>query len=401
MSLTPVKNNPPSLNSVLQSNPGDRVSASKGEVAPIVAVLSRQMPLPQAQQLAGQTVLAQVVKGGADGEAVLEYAGNNIPVKLPPGKMLTAGELITVNFALNEKKESGNTRETGSTRKTTDIRNLLVGESPEDNPDADSPSFVDKLSSSARLIGFLDRVTDRTTPLPANTLRSVEQLVETARNLRDGQTRDPANSAAQSNTAVSKADLGTLTRDISGPLAKQVSSAIENSGLFYESHLKEWANGQRTKEQLALEPQAKFDAQQVISEKNIDPNALNQSVRMVTTQLATLDQNRIALALNGLLERPVQVEIQPDDSPPERDDPAQAEGVRPWVARLKLDMAHLGELEVRVRMLGSRCDVSMKADPASKQALDAHWREFQDALNLKGLTLEHGQIMSRSNEAST
>lgn len=393
MSLTPVKNSPPSLNSVLQSNPGDRVSASKGEVAPIVAVLSRQMPLPQAQQLAGQTVLAQVVKGGPDGEAVLEYGGTEIPVKLPPGKMLTAGELITVNFALGEKRESGNTRETGATRKTTDIRNLLVSDGEQDNADADSPSFVDKLSSSARLIGFLDRVTDRTTTLPANTLRSVSQLIETARNLREGITPNEPNTSSK---ALSKTDLGTLARDISGPLAKQVSSAIENSGLFYESHLKEWANGQRTKEQLALEPQSKFDAQQVISEKSIDPAALNQAVKMVTTQLATLDQNRIALALSGLLERPVQVEIQPDDKPPEKDEPSAAEGVRPWIAKLKLDMAQLGELEVRVRMLGSRCDVSMKADPASKQALDAHWREFQDALNLKGLTLEHGQIVGRN-----
>ncbi|HEX4880703.1 MAG TPA: hypothetical protein VFV39_12715, partial [Limnobacter sp.] len=64
MALTPVKPSSPNINSVLQSNPGDKVSSGKGEIAPVVAVLSRQLPLPQAQQLAGQTAMVRVLKSG-------------------------------------------------------------------------------------------------------------------------------------------------------------------------------------------------------------------------------------------------------------------------------------------------------------------------------------------------
>ncbi len=103
MALTPVKSAPPNVNSVLQSNPGDRVSSGKGEIAPVVAILTRQLPLPQAQQLAGQTALVRVVKGGPGNEAELEFAGQNIQVKLPPGRQLTAGEMVTVAFALSGK----------------------------------------------------------------------------------------------------------------------------------------------------------------------------------------------------------------------------------------------------------------------------------------------------------
>lgn len=79
MALTPLKgNSPSSLNNVLNSNPGDRVSTDKSNIAPIVAVMSRQMPLPQAQQLAGQTALVRVLKSGPGAEAELDVGGQSV-----------------------------------------------------------------------------------------------------------------------------------------------------------------------------------------------------------------------------------------------------------------------------------------------------------------------------------
>ncbi|NJM33202.1 MAG: hypothetical protein HC848_10610 [Limnobacter sp.] len=66
---------------------------------------------------------------------------------------------------------------------------------------------------------------------------------------------------------IGKLNLQIPIRQMTGLLAQQVSSAVENSGLFYESHLQQWANGQRSKNQLSMEPQARFGAEQVISEK--------------------------------------------------------------------------------------------------------------------------------------
>jgi len=415
MALTPLKSAPPSLNSVLQSNPGDRVSSGKGDIAPVVAILTRALPLPQAQQLAGQTALVRVIKGGPGNQAELEYAGRNIQVKLPPGRMLTAGEMVTVSFALAEKGNDLSAGGAGSAKKTADTRNLLttLPGLGEENEGQDSPSFVDRLSGSARLIGFLERLSQGSGPKVSTTvMTSLKQLNEQLQT-QGGATLPNAllegeASVQASSSSANKADVRALLQQnaaiaatsaqssgLSGALAKQVSSAVENSGLFYESHLQQWVNGQRSSDQIAQEPQARFGLDQIISEKGMNPAAVDQSVKLVSAQLATLDNNRISLALGGLLGQPVQIDIEPEhpegDSQPQQE---AEEGQRPWVARLKLDMAHLGELHVRVRMIGSQCDVQISGPAESKKAVDPHWQQFRQAMDDHGLKLVHGQFMT-------
>ncbi|WP_421831369.1 flagellar hook-length control protein FliK [Limnobacter sp.] len=409
MTLTPVKSAPPNVNSVLQSNPGDRVSSGKGEIAPVVAILTRQLPLPQAQQLAGQTALVRVVKGGPGNEAELEFAGQNIQVKLPPGRQLTAGEMVTVAFALSGKGDDLSAGGTSGGKKIADARNLLttLPTSTDDGEAQDSPSFVDRLSGTARLIGLLERLGQGSpTQVSTSVMTSLKQLstqfqaqaaLPGALLAESDNTTPNARTLAQTTpqTQIQQAQgVNTLNNSLAGVLAKQVSAAVENSGLFYESHLQQWANGQRSTDQIAKEPQARFGQEQVISEKGLNPAAVEQSVKLVTAQLAALDNNRISLALSGLLGHPVQIDIEPDqEEPSEQDKQNNEEAARPWVARLKLDMAHLGELNVRVRMVGSQCDVQITGPARSKQAIDPHWQSFRQAMDDKGLKLVHGQFM--------
>lgn len=409
MTLTPVKSAPPNVNSVLQSNPGDRVSSGKGEIAPVVAILTRQLPLPQAQQLAGQTALVRVVKGGPGNEAELEFAGQNIQVKLPPGRQLTAGEMVTVAFALSGKGDDLSAGGTSGGKKIADARNLLttLPTSTDDGEAQDSPSFVDRLSGTARLIGLLERLGQGSpTQVSTSVMTSLKQLstqfqtqaaLPGALLAESDNTTPNARTLAQTSpqTQIQQAPgVNTLNNSLAGVLAKQVSAAVENSGLFYESHLQQWANGQRSTDQIAKEPQARFGQEQVISEKGLNPAAVEQSVKLVTAQLAALDNNRISLALSGLLGHPVQIDIEPDqEEPSEQDKQNNEEAARPWVARLKLDMAHLGELNVRVRMVGSQCDVQITGPARSKQAIDPHWQSFRQAMDDKGLKLVHGQFM--------
>lgn len=426
MSLTPVKSAPPNLNSVLQSNPGDRVASGKGEIAPVVAILTRQLPLPQAQQLAGQTALVRVVKGGPGNEAELEFAGQNIQVKLPPGRSLTAGEMVTVSFALSSKGDDLSAGGASGNKKIQDARNLLTAlpTTSDDGEAQESPSFVDRLSGTARLLGLLERLgKGSSTQVSTTVMSSLKQLstqiqaplqqIALAKAtdeapLADSKTGGNANALLPPPTQTSKADarpalqqtlqtnnVSTTNNNLAGVLAKQVSAAVENSGLFYESHLQQWANGQRSTDQIAREPQARFGQEQVISEKGLNPSAVDQSVKLVTAQLAALDNNRISLALSGLLGHPVQIDIEPDhEQAGDQEEPNSEEPARPWVARLKLDMAHLGELNVRVRMVGSQCDVQITGSARSKQVIDPHWQTFRQAMDDKGLKLVHGQFMT-------
>ena len=412
MALTPVKSAPPNVNSVLQSNPGDRVSSGKGEIAPVVAILTRQLPLPQAQQLAGQTALVRVVKGGPGNEAELEFAGQNIQVKLPMGRQLTAGEMVTVAFALSGKGDDLSAGGTSGGKKIADARNLLttLPASTDDGEAQDSPSFVDRLSGTARLIGLLERLGQGVpTQVSTSVMTSLKQLdiqFQTQTKALGVLLAEPDNTTpntravaqatpqTQAQQAQGVNTLNNLNNSLAGVLARQVSAAVENSGLFYESHLQQWANGQRSTDQIAKEPQARFGQDQVISEKGLNAAAVDQSVKLVTAQLAALDNNRISLALSGLLGHPVQIDIEPDtEETSDQEEQNSEEAARPWVARLKLDMAHLGELNVRVRMVGSQCDVQITGPARSKQAIDPHWQTFRQAMDDKGLKLVHGQFM--------
>lgn len=420
MSLTPVKSAPPSVNSLLQSNSGDRVSSGKGDIAPVVAILSRQLPLPQAQQLAGQTALVRVVRGGPGNEAELEFAGQNIQVKLPPGRSLTAGEMVTVSFALASKGDDLSAGGASGNKKIQDARNLITPTTmgPDDGEAQESPSFVDRLSGSARLIGLLERLGQgTTTQVSTSVMSSLKQLSTQIQaqlgagnplSLTDSTSNSKANNEAQGTPGVTNPAANNqakaaqqltpssqLNNALAGVLARQVSSAVENSGLFYESHLQQWANGQRSTDEIAREPQARFGQDQIISEKGLSPSAVDQSVKLITAQLATLDNNRISLALNGLLGQPVQIDIEPDE-PSDEEQQAEEQGAeppRPWVAKLKLDMPHLGELHVRVRMIGSQCDVQISGQAHSKSAIDPHWHEFRTAMDNQGIKLVHGQFM--------
>ncbi|HEX4842764.1 MAG TPA: flagellar hook-length control protein FliK [Limnobacter sp.] len=420
MALTPVKPSAPNINSVLQANPGDKVSSGKGEIAPVVAILSRQLPLPQAQQLAGQTAMVRVLKSGPGNDAELEFNGQNIQVKLPPGRMLTAGELVTVAFALTDKADSLTAGGTQGGRKVQDARNNLITTLPQASGEEDpqeSPSFVDRLSGPARLIGFLEKLGQgKPTTLPATLANGFKQLatqVQIQNQLpmptgtqTTGTLQLPAPNPTLPESKPKEAGGATLQtsalqtiakpQTLATALAQQVSAAVEKSGLFYESHLQQWASGQRSTEQLAQEPQAKFGTEQVIADKGLDPAALNQSVKLVNAQLATLDTSKIALSLQGLIAQPIEVEIEPEQHAEQGHQQGQDnETLRPWVARLKLDMPYLGELHVRVRMVGSQCDVQIEASSQGKQALDPHWQSFQQAMKQQGIDLVHGQVKSR------
>ncbi len=485
MALTPLRgNNSNSVNSTLQSNPGDRVSSEGRSVGPIVAILSRQMPLPLAQQLAGQTALVKVVKNDANNQAELELNGQQVSVKLPPGKSLTPGEFITVSFALSDKSKADGLDDNKSTRKTSSTNPLLeLTTENEDDTQSNikkSNSFISNLSSTARLIGLIEKLgqpkntlpfqtsvstqpianllnTNNTTKLihaeqfnnaptntgnirlTANSQNSINSL--STQTLANGNTTLNASSnlnsqnlattptqAQTTNLAHSQPTNPNLTaqpaptlpsslvalkvptfsvnqtvtinpaqlntQKLSSELAQHVSQAVENSGLFYESHLQQWAKGDRTKAQLLLEPQARFGAEQTITDKNLDANAMNQSVKMVAHQLNVLDQSKINISLVGLLQNPVEVEIEAEKEPSQQDTEEQQETVRPWTAKLKLDMPTLGPIDVKLRMIGDQVDLSLSTQDTTKQVVDQYWRDIENALKAKGLKLTHGQVRS-------
>jgi hypothetical protein len=162
-------------------------------------------------------------------------------------------------------------------------------------------------------------------------------------------------------------------------IAPALRQALAKSGLFYESHVAEWAQGQRPLAELAAEPQM-----QVRPANPAEPEA----AQMINLQLGAQEQGKVAW--QGLLwpGQPMQWEIS-RDAP--RREPGQAGGEQSastWQSRLQMRLPSLGDLKATIVLSGDR--VAMRLEPGQHDAaalLQAHAQQLVDALAAAGTPL--------------
>jgi hypothetical protein len=169
-------------------------------------------------------------------------------------------------------------------------------------------------------------------------------------------------------------------------LAGQLQQAVANSGLFYESHLAQWAEGKRPLAELMAEPQA----QKSPGTPSTDP-ALSQ---LVNQQLATHESGQ--LVWQGRLgpDQPLRWEVRR-----EQDDAGQARGGNEdggaWHSGLRLRFALLGEVEASVSLRGTRLHIELAAEPGAADLLRAGAPRLQEALGAAGSDLAALRIAGR------
>jgi hypothetical protein len=169
-----------------------------------------------------------------------------------------------------------------------------------------------------------------------------------------------------------------------GQLAAALRKAIGHSGLFYESHVAEWAQGQRSLGELAAEPQ--MQAARAGRQPGTDP----ASAQLVSLQLATHEQGQVAWQGQAWPGQPLHLELQ--RGPLERDAPdgrpSGEDGHGTWQSRLRLRFALLGELSASVVLSGAQLHVRLDAgDSATGELLRAHAERLAGALDAAGTPL--------------
>ena len=168
-------------------------------------------------------------------------------------------------------------------------------------------------------------------------------------------------------------------------LASQLQQAVAKSGLFYESHLAQWAEGKRPLGELMAEPQA----QKSPGTPPTDP----ATAQLINQQLATQESGQ--LVWQGRLgpDQPMRWEItreEDDASAPERD--ADGPG---WHSGLRLRFALLGEVEASVSLRGTRLHIELLAAPGAAALLRADAPRLQEALGATGNELAALRIGDR------
>lgn len=201
---------------------------------------------------------------------------------------------------------------------------------------------------------------------------------------------------------------GLPATDLSLDVAKQqpaetaqtLKSNVSQSGLFYESHLKEWLDGRHNLSQVQQEPQSRL-----LSKLNEDlashdsrsntASASSLSPRTVAPELANLVQRQLDIVENQQLQlngyawpgQPMQLQIQQEHTN-ERTGSLGADEVGVWSTSLSLKLPALGGVAARVRLVGQNVQVSFVAEEDEASGLiQQHAEQLQTGMAAAGLTL--------------
>ncbi len=229
-----------------------------------------------------------------------------------------------------------------------------------------------------------------------------------------------------------------------GASAPQIANALQNavafSGLFYESHVAQWAAGARPASDLLLEPPAKLNnaplttpatnGQSLPADTNgndlgrlmsnvrewvggeraltdllrtsqtsqADQNSAapilskqqdvsgSEGVKLISLQLDTLEQRRIMWQGELFPGQPLEWEIS-DDTPENKAE--QSEPEKSWNSTVRFTLPTLGSVSATIRLSGEHVQVLVNtANEETAMTLRSHGKLLADALDSAGSTLD-------------
>lgn len=198
-------------------------------------------------------------------------------------------------------------------------------------------------------------------------------------------------------------------------LSQSLRNSLEYSGLFYESHLAQWANGSRTTEELMREPQARADQHTSLPAQTNPPRAAsslmhlmqvlastqqgetaaqnastqiptinNQTAGLINQQLGALEQQRIAW--QGELWPGQKFEWEIADETPHG---ASSEQETTWRSSVKFDMPTLGTISAAIHLSGGHLQIHVRtATDNAAATLRQYENSLADALDAAGSPLD-------------
>jgi hypothetical protein len=158
-------------------------------------------------------------------------------------------------------------------------------------------------------------------------------------------------------------------------IAQALRDGIDKTGLFYESHVAEWADGTRPRADLALEPQA----------RGMPPPTNLDTAQFINLQLNAHEQGKIAWQGQLWPGQDMHWEVERDASG--RHDGGEDDGAA-WQSSLRLRFGALGEVAARIVLSGDQLHIRLDApDAGIKGLLDAHQARLAQALDAAGTPL--------------
>lgn len=178
------------------------------------------------------------------------------------------------------------------------------------------------------------------------------------------------------------------------PIAAALRDTLTSSGLFYESHLREWVAGTRTLAELAREPQAQLANSGQPSAAGRADAPGNELTQLINQQLNTLEQHRVVWRGEAWPGQPMEWEVAEESSEGEACGLPQT-----WRSEVRFELPTLGTVTATLRLTSERLQVRIGTDNAAATAsLRTKGHEFSQALEAAGIPLS--ALMVKQHESA-
>lgn len=349
------------------------------------------------QGLIGKSMQGQVLARMGDGSYLVRVAGTPARMQLPAGAQLgTEIPLTLIGINPRPSFQIGSNRDQAASTLLTYADAEAEPETDLRGPQAGAAQAGTRASSTAATL--LSRA-----PLtPANLLPALAgdtpapELSTTARAISTvlGQAESVPGAPL---SLVGKTPLMAAPGADPAQVAHRLRDAVGSSGLFYESHVAEWAEGKRPLASLLLEPQMQKAAQGDMAKTGTDL----ASAQLINLQLHTHEQARVQWQGEAWPGQKMQWDISRDA--PEGQQHAGSDGdeeATAWRSNVRFQFPLLGDLAAHVVLQGGRVAIQLQAgSEGSADTLRQHAARLEASLEAAGWPLSSLTIAGKPEPA--
>jgi len=175
-------------------------------------------------------------------------------------------------------------------------------------------------------------------------------------------------------------------------LAQNLRDAVGSSGLFYESHVAEWAEGKRPLASLLLEPQMQKALQGDVPKSGTDL----ASAQLINLQLHTHEQARVQWQGEAWPGQQMQWDVTKDAPEGGAQGSGDEEEAATWRSGVRFQFPLLGDISAQVVLHGGKVQIQMQAGSAdSAETLRRHAAQLEASLDAAGWPLSALNIATK------
>src|SRR5450830_991126 len=345
------------------------------------------------QGLVGKSMQGQVLARLTDGSFLVRVAGTPARMQLPAGAQLGTEiplTLIGINPRPSFQIGAGRDNPAGP---------MLTYAEAEAEPEAASTAGA---QADARTTSTAATLLSRAPLTPANLLPTLggdtpaPELSTTARAITSV-LRQAESVPGAPLALVGKTPLMAAPGADPAQVAQKLRDTVGSSGLFYESHVAEWAEGKRPLASLLLEPQMQKAAPGETPRTGTDL----ASAQLINLQLHTHEQARVQWQGEAWPGQKMQWDISQDA--PEGQQHAGTDGdeeATAWRSNVRFQFPLLGDLAAHVVVQGGRVAIQLQAGSETSAAtLRQHAAALEASLDAAGWPLSSLTIAGKPEAA--